>query len=89
MQKRETWWWNTTVQEAIARKKRMFKKWQQSKAQEDHASYKEVKRTVAVERARAAQERYDKLDTREGEMRSLGWQNLETRQPKITTKVTL
>ena len=44
MQKRETWWWNTTVQEAIARKKRMFKKWQQSKAQEDHAAYKEAKR---------------------------------------------
>ena len=40
MQKRETWWWNTTVQEAIAKKKRMFKKWQQSKAQEDHAVYK-------------------------------------------------
>ena len=59
MQKRETWCWNTTVQEAIARKKRRFKKWQQSKAQEDHATYKEAnrdaKRTVAVERARAAQ----------------------------------
>ena len=71
MQKRETWWWNTTVQEAIAKKKRMFKKWQQSKAQEDHAVYKatkrEAKRTVAVERARAAQELYEKLDTREGE----------------------
>ena len=71
MQKRETWWWNKTVQEAIARKKRMFKKWQQSKAQEDHAAYKEAKRdakrTVAVERARAAQELYEKLDTREGE----------------------
>ena len=71
MQKRETWWWNTTVQEAIARKKGMFKKWQQSKAQEDHAAYKEAKReakrTVAVERARAAQELYEKLDTREGE----------------------
>ena len=72
MQKRETWWWNTTVQEAIARKKRMFKKWQQSKAQEDHATYKvakrDAKRTVAVERASAAQELYGKLDTREGEM---------------------
>ena len=49
----------------------MFKKWQQSKAQEDHATYKEAKRdakrTVAVERASAAQELYDKLDTREGE----------------------
>ena len=71
MQKRETWWWNTTVQEAIARKKRMFKKWQQSKAQEDHATYKEAKReakrTVAVESARAAQELYEQLDTREGE----------------------
>ena len=52
-QKRETWWWNT-----ISRKKRMFKKWQQSKAQEDHATYKEAKRdadrTVTVERASAA-----------------------------------
>ena len=71
MQKRETWWWNTTVQEAIARKKRMFKKWQQSKAQEDHTTYKEAKRgakrTVAVERASAAQELCDKLDTRESE----------------------
>ena len=71
MQKREIWWWNTTVQEAIARKKRMFMKWQQSKAQEDHAAYKEAKReakrTVAVERARAVQELYDTLDTREGE----------------------
>ena len=49
----------------------MFKKWQQSKAQEDNAAYKEAKReakrTVAVERARAAQELYEKLDTREGE----------------------
>ena len=71
MQKRETWWWNITVQEAIARKNGMFKKWQQSKAQEDHAAYKgakrEAKRTVAFERARAAQELYEKLDTREGE----------------------
>ena len=71
MQKLETWWWNTTVQEAIARKKAMFKKWQQSKAHEDHAAYKEAKReakrTVAVERARASQELYEKLDTREGE----------------------
>ena len=58
-------------QEAIARKKGMLKKCQQSKAQEDHATYKEAKRdakrTVAVERASAAQELYDKLDTREGE----------------------
>ena len=93
MQKREAWWWNTTVQEAIARKKRMFKKWQQSKAQEDHAAYKEAnreaKRTVALERARAAQELYEKLDTREGEKDIHRLANLETRQPKITTKVTL
>ena len=71
----------------------MFKKWKQSKAHEDHAAYKEAKReakrTVAVERARAAQELHDKLDTREGERLSIGWQNLETRQPKITTNVTL
>ena len=43
MQKRETWWWNTTVQEVIAREKTMSKKWQQSKAQEDHVGYKEAK----------------------------------------------
>ena len=71
MKKRDTWWWNTTVQQAITRKKRMFKKWQQSKAQYGHAAYKEAKReakrTVSVERARAAQELYEILDTREGE----------------------
>ena len=54
-----------------SQEKRMFKKWQQSKGQENHATYKQAKgdatRTVAVERARAAQELYEKLDTREGE----------------------
>ena len=48
-----------------------FKKWHQSKEQEDHAAYKkakrETKRTVAVERASASQEMYEQLDTREGE----------------------
>ena len=71
MQKRETWWWSIALQEAIARKKRMFKMWQQSKAQEDHAAYKatkrETKRKVAVERSIAAHELYKELDTREGE----------------------
>ena len=70
----------------------MFKKWQQSKAQVDHAAYKaakrEAKRIVAVERARAAQELYEKLDTREGEKAIYRWQSLETRQPNITTNVT-
>ena len=41
------------------------------KAREDHGAYKKAKReatrTVAVERASAAQELYEKLDTREGE----------------------
>ena len=68
MQKRETRWWNTTVQEVIAREKTMFKKRQQSKAQVDHAAYKEAKReakrTIAVERARTAQVLYEKVDTR-------------------------
>ena len=82
-----------TVQEAIARKKRMFKKWQQSKAQEDHATYKQAKRdatrTVAVERVEQRNNCVRNW-TLEKEIRlSIGWQNLETRQPKITTKVTL
>ena len=72
----------------------MFKKWQHSKAQEGHAAYKEAKReaktNVAVEIARAAQYLYEKLDTIEKAKRlSIGWQNVETRQPKITTKVSL
>ena len=50
------------------------------------------KENVTVERARVAQELYEKLDTREGEKAIyiyICWQNLETRQPKITSKVTL
>ena len=29
---RETWWWNTTVQQAIEYKKSAFKQWQRSRS---------------------------------------------------------
>ena len=56
MQKRETWRWNTAVQEATATTKRMFKKKQQRTSQEYNAIHKEANveanTVVAVERAR-------------------------------------
>ena len=70
-QKRETWWWNPTVQETAATKRRILKNWQQTKTQEDHAEYntakKEAKKTVAMARATAVENLYERLETREGE----------------------
>ncbi len=49
--KRETWWWNETVQNAIRDKKESFKKWQISKDEKDRETYKQkkihAKKTVA------------------------------------------
>ena len=49
---RETWWWNTLVQNAINDKRQAFRKWQQSKSLADRDEYrlknKEAKRQVMV-----------------------------------------
>ena len=92
MQKRETWWCNTTVQQAIDRKKRMFKTWQQS--------IESTRRSCCLQREKqrepqqlSEQEQHNNClgnwTLEKAKRLSIGWQNIETRQPKITSKLTL
>lgn len=68
---RETWWWNTEVQDAVRKKKAAFKIWQRSRQPTDREEYVSAKQAVkqAISAAKTAryQDLYDKLDTREGE----------------------
>ena len=64
---KETWWWTDQIQEATTAKKEAFKKWQQSKDDEDKEVYKvtnkECKKAVAIAKEEAYAELYKKLDT--------------------------
>ena len=55
---KETWWWNDSVQAAVAEKKAAFKKWQKSGNQEDKQEYRrmkqEAKRQVAIAKEQAS-----------------------------------
>ena len=70
---KEEWWWTVEVQEAIKKKKEAFKDVQRNNSQEANAAYKtikrETKRVVARPKAAAADEFYQKLESKEGEQR--------------------
>ncbi|XP_049872896.1 uncharacterized protein LOC126371623 [Pectinophora gossypiella] len=59
-------WWNDNVKVSVQNKKEKFKIWQKSELDEDHAEYKEAKRTtkrmVARARAEAGDVLYNRLD---------------------------
>ncbi|KAK3568941.1 hypothetical protein QTP86_020629 [Hemibagrus guttatus] len=67
---KETWWWNKEVQDSIQRK-RLAKKWDMDRTEENRQEYKElqhrVKRDVSKAKQKAYDELYTRLDTREGE----------------------
>ena len=67
---RETWWWNESVQQAIANKKAAFKIWQRSNSSEDRELYRdknrEAKRAVALAKRQALDEWCGNLDSAEG-----------------------
>lgn len=42
--KRETWWWNISVQQIITEKKAAYKKWQNSAKDADKETYKKPRR---------------------------------------------
>ncbi|KAK3571160.1 hypothetical protein QTP86_003666 [Hemibagrus guttatus] len=67
---KETWWWNEEVQDSIQRK-RLAKKWDMDRTEENRQEYKElqrrVKRDVSKAKQKAYEELYTRLDTREGE----------------------
>ncbi|KAF7651214.1 hypothetical protein LDENG_00113870 [Lucifuga dentata] len=68
---KETWWWNEEVQECIQRKRLAKKKWDTERTEESSQEYREMKRKVKVEVAKAKQRAYNdlyaRLDSKEGE----------------------
>ncbi|KAK3529902.1 hypothetical protein QTP86_007226 [Hemibagrus guttatus] len=71
---KETWWWNEEVQDSIQRKRLAKKKWDMDRTEENRQEYKELQRRVKreVSKAKAYEELYTRLDTREGE-KDLYW----------------
>ncbi len=69
--KKEAWWWNEDVQKAVKEKSLKFKKYQQSRCDEDKEVFREVnkraKREVAKAKESAYKDLYDKLDSIEGQ----------------------
>ena len=70
-QDKETWWWNNEVREKVKEKKEAKKTYDRMGNEEKERAYreanKEAKRAVAQAKARAREDMYDKLETREGE----------------------
>ena len=68
---KETWWWNKEVQESLTNKRLAKKNWARQRDQENRQVYKEMKRRtkrqVAKAKAKAYEDPYLKLSTKEGE----------------------
>lgn len=68
---KESWWWNTEVQEAVAAKKEAKKKWDctgTTTGKEEYNRKKRMaKRAVAQAKAQASQKLYEDLETTEGQ----------------------
>ena len=68
---KETWWWNSRVQEALKKKKEARKDLNRNGEGDPKVKYKlakqEAKREVAKAKHEAYQEMYDRLETVEGQ----------------------
>ena len=60
--KRETWWWNEKVQQAIREKKEAYKKWQQSGREIDREAYKQKRKEAKVVVASIKAKEYKKRE---------------------------
>ena len=64
--KRETWWWNEKVQQAIREKKEAYKKWQQNGREIDREAYKQRRKEIKVVMASIKAEEYKKFERNKG-----------------------
>ena len=78
---KETWWWNSKIQESVQGKRLAKKRWDSERTEENRLEYKErtreVKREVAKTKHKAYEELYDRLDTKKRENDCTCWQNRE------------
>ena len=64
--KRETWWWNEKVQQAIREKKEAYKKWQQYGSEVDKETYKQKRKEAKKAVASIKAEEYKKWEENKG-----------------------
>ena len=68
---KETWWWNKKIQESIKEKKEAKKTWDKIRNKNTKKIYKEkkskAKKAVVMEKGRAYDNLYARLETKEGE----------------------
>ena len=70
--KRETWWWNETVQRVIREKKGAYKKWQKSGEENDRIAYKQKKKQSKKEIASAKRNVWDEWMKISGDSKKKG-----------------
>ena len=64
---KKTWWWDDDVQESIRKKRVAKKRWDMQTDEDSKQKYKEMRREAKIEVAKAYDELYEGLDTKEGE----------------------
>ena len=64
-EEKETWWWNSEVQETIQRKRLAKKKWDSERTEENRMQYKKRTRQVTREVAKAKHKAYEDLYARQ------------------------
>ena len=64
---KETWWWNSEVQESVQRKRLVKKRWDSNRTEEKRLEYKERTREVKREVAKTKHKSYEELHRKEGE----------------------
>ncbi|XP_052743925.1 uncharacterized protein LOC128199248 [Bicyclus anynana] len=89
--KKDIKWWNNQTNETVAEKKRRFKIWQKTCSGKDREDYKVAKkaarRTVAIERDKAEQDLYARLElATDTEMYKLARQRHNSSKDFQTTK---
>lgn len=70
-EQKESWWWDEQIKEVLKGKKEAKKRWEQSQLEENRDMYrernKEAKKVVAQAKAKAYENLYTELETKEGQ----------------------
>ena len=88
---KESWWWGEEVQEAVKKKRVLYREWRKNKGSEAWRKYREgcsiAKKVVACEKAKGYKELYDNLGTGKGEKRILKIAKQRERKRRDVEKV--
>ena len=89
---KESWWWNDAVQQAVSKKRRLFREWQRTREENDQKRYKEAnkecKRVVAIAKENAYSQLYEELKGKEGRKKIYKLANARKRMATDIGRVT-